>query len=65
MLRVIELVRDLHHLRAALAGPMGVDPQDRRELEGEIRELEAGLQALQQGWPEYIRLLGVRALDQV
>lgn len=40
---MLEAFGDLRHLREALAGPMAVDPQDRRELQREIRELEADL----------------------
>jgi hypothetical protein len=61
VLRTIEIVRDLHHLRAALAGPMAVDPRDRLQLEYEIDELEQALDALRQGLPEDYYLVEMQA----
>jgi uncharacterized coiled-coil DUF342 family protein len=46
-----EILDDLRELHQALSSPMAVDPQDRRELEEEIRQLQHDLEQLRQDAP--------------
>jgi hypothetical protein len=62
-MRVLEIVRDLRHLRLALAGPAAVDPRERVELECEIDDLEWRLDALRRGLPEDFDLVERQAME--